>query len=185
MEKLWKCISLVVLWILSCFFLVWCGNKWINKSGLTIDAWWFTLEYLWNIELSKVALKTDDSDEIIDLYQEVWDDVWYKDSLLIAQRYSQWLWIGAFVEENLDVLESHELALSNINKKWVTIEKDWNEINAILLEYEIIEWFIEEIPVLYLSQLFIPDWNTVLLISFMTENSSVRNSVSNAFKKIK
>lgn len=185
MKKLWRSIDLLVLSVLCCFLLVWCGNSWNNKNELIVDAGGFVLDYAWNVKLSKVSLKTDDLDEIIDLYQEVWDDIWYRDSLLIAKKYNQWLWINAFVQENLDVLEDHELLLSNINKKQILLQIDWEEKNAVLVEYEIVEWFIEEIPTLYISQLFIPDWNTVLLMSFITENSSSRNTMSKAFKQLK
>jgi hypothetical protein len=170
--------------ILACFLLVWCGSKWNNKNEFIVNIWGFELEYAWNVELSKVPLKTDDLGEIVDLYQEVWDNVWYRDSLLIAQKYSQ-LWVNAFVQENLDTLEDNGLTLSNINKKQILFEKDWKDVNAVLLEYEITEWFVEEIPILYISQLFIPDWGYVWLISFITENQSSRSSVSNAFKQIK
>ena len=171
--------------VLCCFLLVWCGNSWSGKNTLYIDAWGVALDYAWNVKLSKVNLKTDDLDEIIDLYQEVWDDVWYRDSLLIAKKYYQWLWINAYVQENLDVLEDHELVLSNINKKQIALQINWKETNAVLVEYEIVEWFVEEIPRLYISQLFIPDWNMVLLMSFITENSSSRNNMSKAFKQVK
>ena len=170
--------------ILCCFLLVWCWNNW-NNNELVVNVGGYILEYEWNVWLSKVALKTDDLSEIVDLYQEEWEDVWYRDSLLIAQRYSQWLWINAFVEWNLDVLEDHELTLSNIKKKQIFLEKEWKEINAVLVEYEITEWFIEEVPKLYFSQLFIPEWTNVWLISFITENSSSRNNMSKAFKQMK
>ena len=186
MKTFWKIRKwLLILGVLSCFLLVWCGDKWNNKNELVIDAWWFILDYAWNVKLSKVNLKTDDLDEIIDLYQEAWDDIWYRDSLLIAKKYYQWLWINAFVQENLDVLEDHELALSNVNKKQLLFQIDWKERNAVLVEYEIVEWFVEEIPMLYVSQLFVPDWNMVVLMSFITENSSSRNNMSKVFKQIK
>jgi len=105
--------------------------------------------------------------------------------LLVAQRYSQWLGINAFVQENLDVLENYNLSLWNLAKKQILLERDWKTINAVLVDYDITEWFVPEIPALYISQLFIPDWNMVSLVSFITENSSVRKSMSNAFKEIK
>lgn len=176
---------LLVVCVLCGFLLVWCWDGGGGKNTLDIDVWGVTLNYVWNVELSKVNLKIDDIDEIVDLYQEVWDDVWYRDSLLIAKKYNQWLWINAFVQENLDVLEDHELVLSNINKEQIAPQINWKETNAVLVEYEIVEWFVEEIPRLYISQLFIPDWNMVLLMSFITENSSSRNNMSKAFKQIK
>ena len=171
--------------ILACFLLVWCGGSSNNKNELVVNVWGYTLEYVWNVELSQVALKKDDLSEIVDLYQEVWDDIEYRDSLLIAQRYSQWFWINAFVESNLDTLEDHELALSNIKKKQIFLEKEWKEINAVLVEYDITEWFIEEIPTLYFSQLFIPEWTNIWLISFITESSSSRNNMSKSFRQMK
>ncbi len=173
-----------VLCVLCTFLLVWCGNAWNGKNEFVIDVWWFVLNYAWDVKLSKVNLKIDDLAEIIGLYQEVWDGVWYKDSLLIARKYHQWLWINAFVQENLDVLEGHELVLSNIDKEQIIFQIDWKEKNAVLVEYEIVEWFVEEIPSLYISQLFIPDWNMVLLMSFITESLSSHNSMSKAFKEI-
>jgi hypothetical protein len=185
MKALWiKVKWLLILCILSCFLLVWCGNNWISKNELVVNVWEFELRYAWNIKLSKVPLKTDDLSEIVDLYQEVWDNVWYRDSLLIAQKYSGWFWINAFAQDNLNTLEDNGLSLSNINKKQVYIQKEWNEINAVLVDYEIVEWFVEEIPTLYISQLFIPDWSFVWLMSFITENSSSRKNMSNVFSKV-
>lgn len=187
MKKIWmnrKWLYLLFS-ILACFLVVWCGSNLNSWDELVVNAWEFELHYGWNINLSKVPLKSDDLSEIVDLYQEDWDDVWYRDSLLVAQRYSQWLWINAFVQENLDVLEDNGLTLSNVNKKQILFEKDWKDVNAVLVEYGIIEWFVEEIPTLYISQLFIPDWSYVWLISFITESQSSRNSMSNAFKQIK
>lgn len=171
--------------ILACFLLVWCWWGWTSDNELVVNIWWYELGYNWNVKLSKVALKTDDLTEVVDLYQEEWEDVWYRDSLLIAQRYSQWLWINTFVESNLDTLEDHELTLSNIKKKQIFLEREGKEINAVLVEYQITEWFIEEIPTLYFSQFFIPDWTNVWLISFITESSTSRNNMSKAFKQIK
>jgi len=164
--------------------LVWCGG-WSNKNELAFNVWDFELEYAWTAKLSKVALKTDDLGEIVDLYQEEWDDISYRDSLLIAQKYSQWLWINTFAQENLDVLEDQWLVLSNINKKQIITEREGEKINVVLVEYEIVEWLIPEIPRLYLSQLFIPDWSNVWLVSFITENLSSRNNVSRLFQRIK
>lgn len=180
-KRKWLCLLFSVL---ACFLLVWCGG-WSNKDELVLNVWNFELEYAWNVKLSKVALKTDDLDEIIDLYQEEWDDIWYRDSLLIAQKYSQWLWINTFAQENLDVLEDQWLILSNVNKKQIILGKGWEKINVVLVEYEIVEWLIPEIPKLYLSQLFIPEWSNVWLISFITENPTLRNNVSKTFQKIK
>ena len=170
--------------ILACFLLVWCGG-WVGKNELVLDIWNFQLKYIWNVKLSRVALKTDDLSDIVDLYQEEWDDIWYRDSLLIARSYSQRLWINAFAQQNLDVLEDQWLALSNVNKEQISIEHEWDKINAVLVEYEIIEWLIPEIPKLYLSQFFIPEWNNILLISFITENLASRNNMSKAFRQMK
>ena len=184
MNKIWINRIWLLFWLLICFFLSWCWSSW-SKNELVIDIPWYELNYQWNVMLSKVALKTDDLEEIIDLYQEEWDDIWYRDSLLIAQRYWQWLWINTFVEENLDTLENNNLTISNINKKQLILGNDPEDVNAVLVEYEITEWFIEEVPKLYVSQLFIPDWSMVILMSYITENQSSRSSMSNAFKQIK
>ena len=186
MNKIWanrRCFWLIFC-ILACFFLVWCGG-WGNKNELVLNVWNFELEYAWNVKLSKVALKTDDLDEIVDLYQEEWDVVVYRDSLLIAKRYSQWLGIGAFVQGNLDSLEENGLTLSNINKKWVQIDKDDKKIDSVLVEYQISEWLIDELPVLFLCQLFIPDWNEVWLLSFISDDLSTHESMLSTFKHIK
>jgi hypothetical protein len=125
--------------VLACFLLVWCGDLG-NKNKLVLNVWNFELDYVWNVKLSRVALKTDDLSDVIDLYQEEWDDIWYRDSLLIAKSYSQRLWINAFAQQNLDVLEDQWLVLSNVSKDQISIECEWDKINAVLVEYEIIEW---------------------------------------------
>lgn len=129
-------------------------------------------------------LKDDDLDEIIDLYEEVWENLEYKDSLLVAVKYSQWLWINAFAQDNLDILEDRWLLLSKISKTQVKIERDDAVYNSVLVEYEISGWLIENVPLVYVSQLFIPEWSNVLLISYITESESARDNMSNALKKI-
>ena len=186
MKIFWNKKWLLILGILSCFLLAWCGSSWnSNRNQLIIDVGEFELSYAWNVELSRVPLKTDDLSEIVDLYQEVWDNVWYRDSLLIAQKYSWWLRVNAFTQDNLDALEDNGLTLSNINKQQIYIEKDWEEVNAVLVEYEIVEWFVEEIPTLYISQFFVPEWSFVWLMSFISENSSSRKNMSNIFRQVK
>ena len=148
---------------------------------------WFTLNYDGNINLERVWLKTDDMDEIIDLYQEVWDedDVWYRDSLLIAEKYAQWLWTNAFAQRNLDTLNDQWLTLSEVEKTQIRIEKNWKKINATLVEYRITEWLIDKIPLLYVSQLFVPDDNNMILMSYITEDKYSYLSASKMFKNIK
>ena len=179
-------LSYLVFIILPCFFvlLAWCWSSWSDeKSKLNISD--FVLECEWNVELEKVPLNNDDLDEIIDLYEEVWDNLKYRDSLLVAQKFSKWLWINAFVQENLDVLEDYDLTVSNIHKTQIQIKKDDKKLNSVLVDYEISEWFIPDIPLLYISQLFILSWDNVLLFSFTTEDSWSRNNMSNSFKNIK
>lgn len=167
------------------FFVVWCGNTSSVDSELDISVFDFSLTYNGNVNLEKVYLNDTDLSEILELYQETWSKVEYKDSLLIAQKYDQWLWINSFVQHNLDTLEVQWLLLDNIKKYQILLNKDWKEVNSVLVEYEILEWFISTVPVLYMSQLFIPENNWVILISYMTENSSARSYASKMFKNIK
>ena len=178
-----------LLWILvvivGCISLIWCWNSWTWDSSLSVNIYWFELNYNGNIELKKVQLKTDDIDEILDLYQEVWDDSEYRDSLLIAEKHAQWLWANAFAMDNLDTLENQWLSLSNVKNTQIRLEKYWEEIMAVLVEYEITQWLINEIPLLYVSQLFVPNGETMVLMSFVTENQSSRSGASNMFRNIK
>lgn len=146
---------------------------------------WFEIEKNIKVDLEKVQLKSDDAEDIIDLFQEVWNDVSFRDSLLIAERYAQWLWTNAFAQDNIDILEEHWLELSNMNKTQIRLQKGDEEMNLVLVEYEITNWLIPEIPVLYVSQLFIPYDNDIIMMSFITEDSSSRSSVSSMFKDIK
>ena len=185
MKKIWTSRKWLCLLfsILSCFLLIWCGSRSSVENRISIDVWDFSLEYAWNVQLSKVTLNKDDLSEITELYQEVWEDLEYRDSLLIAEKYAKWLWINAFVQDNLDILTQQWLELSNLKKTQIWLK--WKKLNAVLVEYKITEWFIGEIPVLYMSQLFVPDWENVILLSFITENLSSANSASNMFKNIK
>jgi len=177
--KLW----LLLLSVFTCF-LVWCGsNSWKYQS--IVNVYDYQLTYNGNIELEDVPVKTDDLEEIIKLYQEVWDNVEYRDSLLVAEKYNKWMWINAFVQDNIDILYTQWLTLSDIKKTQIWFNKNWENRNAVLVEYKITEWFIEEIPILYISQLFIPDANNVILLSFITESSSSATAASNMFKNIK
>lgn len=184
MWYIWKSLKILALIpiLFLCFVLVWCGSDENYENQFTLNIAWYDLVYNWNVELWKVALMTDDLDEIIDLYQEVWDDVWYRDSLLIAEKYNLWLWINAFVQNNLDTLYERWLTISNLEKIQIWLNK--NSENAVLVNYEIDGWFINEIPVLYVSQLFIPTGNNIELASFISEDVSSRWGAINMFKKI-
>ena len=186
--KNWKG-NLKLLWVMFVVFvwfsLTWCKDSWIWGDDFTLSIYWFDLEYNGNIRLEKVQLKTDDLDEIVDLYQEIWDSVEYRDSLLIAKKYAQWLWANAFVHDNLDILEEKWLVISDIRKTQVRLKKYWENVNAVLVEYKITEWLIDNIPQLYVSQLFIPKDYDMILMSFITENKSSYLSASNMFKNIK
>ena len=176
---------LTVLSISSiCFVLCWCGSDWGSDGKYVTSVAWYNLMYNWDVNLWKVALKTDDLNEITSLYQEIWDNVWYRDSLLIAEKYSQWLGVNAFAQDNLDTLEKQWLTLSDVKKTQITLKKKSENINAVLVDYKIVEWFIEEVPLLYISQLFIPDGYNIELVSFITEDSSSHSSAVNMLKNI-
>lgn len=184
MKKIWnKKILCATVTIISCFLLLWCGKS--SSNNIYIDEWWIDLQYRWNIQLEKVSLNSDDLDEIIWLYQETGDKAWYFDSLLIAEKYAKWVGVNTFAQENLDWLTNQWLTLSNIKKSqiWIKIN-DWN-VNSVLVEYEITSWFIDKVPLIYLSQLFVPKWENILLYSYITENKSARDSASSMFKNIK
>lgn len=186
MVSTWK---LKVLCVVSgvCVFisLSWCWNSLSWEHVFSTNVYWFDLKYNGNIELERVQLKDDDLDEILDLYQEVWENVDYRDSLLIAEKYAQWLWPNAFVQDNIDTLKTQWLTVSNVEKTQIKLVKDKNKINLVLVEYEITKWLIEDIPLLYVSQLFIPDEENIILMSFITEDKSSHLSASNMFKNIK
>ena len=145
----------------------------------------FMLTYNGNVKLEQLNLKADEREEIIALYQEVWENIQYKDSLLVAEKYAQWLWVNAFAQSNLDTLYDYDLTIENVKKTQINIKDKNQNTNAVLVEYDITEWFIGSIPVLYMSQLFIEhDWN-VILLSYSTENRQSRDYASNMFKNIK
>lgn len=181
---MWKILALLSIASI-CFVLVWCGSDWEGESKYITNVAWYSLMYNWNVNLWKVALKTDDLNEIIDLYQEAWDEVWYRDSLLIAEKYAQWLWANAFAQDNLEILTDKWLILSDIQRTQVRLKKYWEDINAVLVEYKITGWLVNDIPLLYVSQLFIPKDYNMLLMSFITENKSSYLSASDMFKNIK
>lgn len=170
---------------MACFSLSWCWSSWMWSSDSSVNVYWFRLEHDKNINLEKVSLRTDDLDEIIDLYQEVWDNSEYRDSLLIAEKFAQWLWANAFAQDNLDMLQEQWLTLSNIQKTQISLNRYGEKLNAVLVEYTITEWLISDLPMLYVSQLFIPKDNDVILMSFITEEKSSHLSALDMFKNIK
>ncbi len=170
---------------MACFSLSWCWSSWTWSSDSSVNVYWFRLEHDKNINLEKVSLRTDDLDEIIDLYQEVWDNSEYRDSLLIAEKFAQWLWANAFAQDNLDMLQEQWLTLSNIQKTQISLNRYGEKINAVLVEYTITEWLISDLPMLYVSQLFIPKDNDIILMSFITEEKSSHLSALDMFKNIK
>ena len=179
------CKKFVLLFCLVVsFLLVWCHKTGGSWDETVIYVKWYEFEYKWNIKFQSVPLKIDDSDDIIALYQEEWEDLVYRDSLLVAEKYANWVWANVFIKDNLEILEKQWLNLSNISKKQIWLNKKWENINAVLLEYEITEWLISEIPLLYVSHLFIPDENSMVMLSYITESMSSRSSASNMFKNI-
>jgi hypothetical protein len=182
LKNILRTFSIILLFSLS-FLLIWCWSSW--GDSFSINEYGFELNYDWKVKLEKIQLKADDMEEIIDLFQEVGEDLVYRDSLLIAEKYSQWLWTNAFTQDNLDALEDQWLTLSNIEKTQIWFEKNWEKINAVLVEYEITKWLINDIPLLYVSQLFVPNEENIVLMSFITEDKSSRLSASRMFKNIK
>lgn len=177
------------LWVILClsigFLLSWCWGGWTSNSDFSVNVYWFDLNYNGNVKLERVWLKTDDLDEIVDLFQEAWNNSEYKDSLLIAEKYAQWLWVNAFAQDNLDTLEKQWLTLSDVKKTQIWLNNHWENINAVLVEYEIVEWLVDEFPLLYVSQLFIPKDNEMVLMSYITESKSSHSNALNMFKNIK
>ena len=178
--RLW----IFILWVL-CFLLVWCGKTSSVSNQIDLSVSNFSVKYDGKVKLEKVYLKDTDLSEILQLYQETWNNVGYKDSLLVAEKYDQWLWVNAFVQQNLDTLEVQWLSIDNVKKNQIWINKNWKTINGVLVEYEITKWFISTVPVLYMSQLFIPENNGMIMFSYMTENSSARSYASNMLKNVK
>lgn len=185
---MWE-VNLKSVWILIgciiCLLLTWCWSSWTWNSSFTLNEYWFELNYDGKTRFEKVWLKTDDLDEIVDLYQEVGNNLKYRDSLLVAEKYAQWLWANAFSQNNLDFLEDQWLTLSNIKKTQIWLKKRWERVNAVLVEYEITEWLVNDIPLLYVSQIFVPKDNDMILMSFITEDQTSHSSVSNMFKNIR
>lgn len=176
---------LSILSILTCFLLTWCWNNSLYNNESSINVAWYYLSYNWNINLESLPVKKDDSEDILAIYQEVWNNLTYRDSLLVAETYSQWLWINAFAQNNLDTLINNWLTITDVKKTQIWIKKDWKKENAVLLEYKITEWFISSIPTLYVSQLFVPNTNSVILMSFMSDSAWASKSATDMFKSIK
>lgn len=169
-----------LLLILPCFLLFGCWSSWSEWGLSNINVAGYSLSLDNSLRLERLQLNEEDSYEIVGLYQEIGNSD-YKDSLLVAEKYSQWYWVNAFAQDNLDVLEAQWLTLSNINR----IQLSKGEIkNWVIVEYEIIEWFIREVPILYVSQLFVPNWDNIVMFSFITEERSKRTSATKMFKNI-
>ena len=183
----WKRIGLLscAFGFVVCLFLYWCWDSWAWNGNISLDIYWFNFEYAGSVDLEKVPLKTDDLDEIIDLYQEVWNNSEYKDSLLIAEKFAQWLWVNTFAQENLDTLEEQWLTIDDVQKTQILLNKYWEKINTVLVEYKISGWLISDLPLLYVSQLFVPKNKDMIVMSFITEKKSSHTNASNMFKNIK
>ena len=103
-------LSVIVFGTFICFILSWCWKNWSSKNQTTIDMLWYSLAYDGN-QLEKVNINNDDPEEILELYQEVWEDSEFRDSLLIAEKYSRWMWVFAFAQDNLQALKDQELKI--------------------------------------------------------------------------
>lgn len=175
----------LILWLLVSFLLSWCWwNSWTWKVGFSENVYWYDLNYNGKTNLERVWLRNDDLEEIVDLFQEVWDDVWYRDSLLVAEKHAQWLWVNAFAQDNLDTLQEQWLTLLNIQKTQVWLKSKGKKVNGVLVEFEITQWLVSEIPLLYVSELFIPRGDDILLMSFITESHVSHLSALDMFKNI-
>ncbi len=168
----------------ACIITAWCENS-INSNSLSISVSDYIFEYNGNTKLEQISLKSDEDKEIIALYQKAWENVWYRDSLLIAEKYAQWLWVNTFAQLNIDTLNDYNLTIENIKKTQINIRNKNQKRSAVVLEYDIMSWFIENIPPLYMSQIFVEDGSNIILLSYSTENIQARNDASNMFKNIK
>ena len=173
------------MWFAVCFLLTWCWSGWLGDTEFYENIYGIELNYNGNVKLERVWLKTDDLDEITDLFQEAWDNSDFRDSLLIAKKYSQGLLANAFSQDNLDALEKWWLELSNIKKTQIWLDKYWDKLVAVLVEYEIVWWFIDEVPLIYVSQLFVPKDDEMILMSYVTEDKSSHLNALDMFKNIK
>ena len=178
LRKVWFFLSLVPY-----FFLFWCWDS-IWSGDFSLNIYDFQLKWDVKSELQRVRLNSDDLYEIIDLFQENWDNTKYKDSLLVAEKFSQWLWVNAFAQDNLDNLINQWLWISNIEKTQLLLKKNQKNVNIVLVEYDIVSWLISELPVLYVSQLFMPVDDNIVLLSFITEDKSSRLAMSKVFKNV-
>ena len=163
----------------------WCWKSLVSENNLTISTCWSELNYNGDVKLEKVYLKNDDLKEIVDLYQEIWDNSAYKDSLLIAENFAQWLWANAFAQNNINTLKNNWLTLSDIERTQIKLAKNWKIIYSVMMEYEITEWLITGVPLLYVSQLFIPCEKNIVLLSFITEDLTSHLQASKMLKSIK
>jgi len=186
LSKNLKILCAVLICLFANLILSWCWDSPANTDNVLLEVNWFNLTYnSKKTKLEKVWLKTDDLGEIVDLYQEVWENLEYRDSLLVAEKYAQWLWANAFAQDNLESLQNQWLAISNIKKTQIWFEKKWKKIYAVLIEYEITQWLVDDLPLLYVSQIFVPMDNDMILMSYITENKSSRSNASDMFKNIK
>lgn len=176
---------LFLLTIIWCFLLSWCWNNKNSSSQTTINTAWYYLTYNWNVKLEWLQIKQDDSEDMLAIYQEAWSNPSYRDSLLIAERYSQWLWINSFAQNNLDALIDNWLTLSDVKKTQISIKRNGKKENGVLIEYKITKWLVTNIPTLYASQLFIQNENSVILMSYISDEASASKSASDMFKNIK
>lgn len=185
LSKSWK--SVIIFWILwlTCFIITWCKHSTITKYQTEIITSDLSLTYNWEIQLSKIIISNNDLEEITDVYEEVWNNTTFKDSLIIAEKSTQY-GINTFVQDNLDFLEIQWLEIKDTSKIQIWLKRDGKIENTVLVEYSIQWWFTSETPVLYVSQFFIPygDKN-VKLFSFISESKSARDSASKMFKQIK
>ena len=72
-----------------------------------------------------------------------------------------------------------------MKKTQIWLKKRWERINAVLVEYQIKKWLVDDIPLLFVSQLFIPKDKDMILMSYITEDQSSHLNASNMFKNIK
>ena len=176
MKKYWLLLGISLL------FLAWCGNEQAT-TPITVDE--YQINYQGKIALQEQALTSENDFETRAIYVESGENISFRDSLIIEERYNQWKKVVVFSQEAIATLEDQGLIIEDKKEETIIINCKGKQNSSRIVSYTISSGFIAEVPKLYTVALFTEkNTNTIIIRSYITEQAEEQKQFLNALKSI-
>jgi hypothetical protein len=172
------------LWILGAglLLLAGCGSA---PQHIKLETNGYQMLYQGKVSLSAREVPTETLDGVLALYTESGANSSYLDSVVLVEKYNQGKGVLVFSQEAMDTVKAKGLTLANERDEKFSISCQGEKKSARLFAYEVSSGFVQKVPKLYMTQLFLEkDANTLVLWSHSTETKSEQNAMRSAFKAI-